>query len=61
MKKELLLNEPLSIKAVDNKISTVDYSSSPQADFCKDWSTVFEDFKKNVPETKFRQKNLFEK
>ncbi len=59
--KELLFNEPLSIKAIDNRTSTVDYSSSPQPDFCKDWATVFENLKNSFPETKFRQKSLFEK
>jgi len=41
--KELLIDEPLNIKAIEENISIVEYSGVAQKEFCKDWSTIFQD------------------
>ena len=45
--KELLLNEPLNITIIEENLSIVDYSTIPQQEFCKDWSKIFQEEKKN--------------
>jgi DNA modification methylase len=61
--KELLIDEPLSVKAVEENISIVEYSSVAQKEFCKDWPTIFqgekedsiiENLKNQVLDKKFR-------
>ena len=66
--KELLIDEPLSVNAIEENRSIVEYSSVAQKEFCKDWSTIFQSEKKDpiienlkgqVLDKKFRQKSLF--
>ena len=66
--KELQLNEPLNITTIEENLSIVDYSTVPQQEFCKDWSKIFQEEKKNfiienlkeqVSSKKFKQKSLF--
>ncbi|MFH2057923.1 MAG: site-specific DNA-methyltransferase [Pseudomonadota bacterium] len=40
--RELLINDPVGIKALDENTVKVEYSTEPQQEFCKDWSEFFE-------------------
>ena len=66
--KELLINEPLNIKTIEENLSIVDYSLVAQKEFCKDWSKIYQEEKKNfiienlkdqVLGKNFKQKSLF--
>jgi len=66
--KELLINEPLNIKTIEENFSIVDYSLVAQKEFCKDWSKIYQEEKKNfiienlkdqVLGKNFKQKSLF--
>lgn len=66
--KELLINEPVNIKTIENNISIVEYSAVAQKEFCKDWSIIFqgekensiiENLKSQILDKKFKQKSLF--
>ena len=66
--KELLINEPLNIKTIEENLSIVDYSLVAQQEFCKDWSKIYQEEKKNfiienlkdqVLGKNFKQKSLF--
>ncbi|MBU0462205.1 MAG: site-specific DNA-methyltransferase [Proteobacteria bacterium] len=66
--KELLINEPLNIKTIEENLSIVDYSLVAQQEFCKDWSKIYLEEKKNfiienlkdqVLGKNFKQKSLF--
>ncbi len=66
--KELLINEPLNIKTIEKNLSIVDYSLVAQQEFCKDWSKIYQEEKKNfiienlkdqVLGKNFKQKSLF--
>jgi len=45
--KELLINEPVTIKSIEKNISIIEYSSVAQKEFCKDWSIIFQGEKAN--------------
>ena len=66
--KELLINEPLNIKTIEENLSIVDYSLVAQKEFCKDWPKIYQEEKKNfiIENLKdqafgknFKQKSLF--
>jgi hypothetical protein len=66
--KELLINQPLEIQSSGKNIFTVEYASTAQPEFCRDWTNLVRDDDKNsmVNELKdqgkrqnFKQQSLF--
>jgi DNA modification methylase len=66
--KELLIDEPLNIKFIQDNISIIEYSSVAQTEFCKDWIEIFqtkgknvivENLKEQMTSQNFKQKSLF--
>jgi len=39
--KDLLLNQVLSVGNIDNERVEIEYSNSPQQEFCQDWASYF--------------------